>query len=221
MKTPVLVINLKVYEQVLGHKPIEFAKIAKKVSEKNDVNIVIAPPDSLLNETAAIVPTVSQHLDPCEPGACTGSLIPRQIKELGCIGALINHSEKRIQYEDIRKGIDMCREQDLVSIVCAKDKREAGMLATFKPDFIAVEPPELIGGDISVSTAKPEVIKESVDAVKKISPETQVLCGAGVKTEKDVRKSIELGAVGVLVASGVVKAVNIEQAMENLVEGMK
>ncbi len=220
LKPPILIINLKEYEQVLGEKPIKFAETAKKLSDKHKITILIAPPAPLLNEVAKITSTISQHIDPYEPGAHTGSLVAKEVKELGAIGSLINHSEKRIPHEDIKKCVDLCREHDLVSIVCAKDNEEAKKLAKFKPDFIAVEPPELIGGDISVSTAKPEIIKNSVHDVKKVSPRTFVLCGAGVKTRDDVKKSIELGASGVILASGVVKAGNVEKAMEELIMGM-
>jgi len=221
MKPPILIINLKEYDQVLGERPIKFAEVAKKLSDKHKVNIVIAPPTPLLNEVAKITLTVSQHIDPYEPGAHTGALLAKEVKELGAVGSLINHSEKRIPHEDIKKCVDLCKEYELVSIVCAKDNEEVKEIAKFKPDFIAIEPPELIGGDVSVSTAKPEIIKNSVNDVKKISPRTYVLCGAGVKTKDDVKKAIELGAKGFLVASGVVKAENIEKAMEELIIGMK
>jgi len=74
--------------------------------------------------------------------------------------------------------------------------------------------------DISVSTAEPEIIKSSVNEVKKNSLRTNLLCGAGIKTKDDVKKSIELGAKGVILASGVVKAENVSQAIENLVKGL-
>jgi triosephosphate isomerase len=44
-----------------------------------------------------------------------------------------------------------------------------------------------------------------------------VLCGAGVKTGKDVRRALELGAKGVLLASGVVKAKDPRKALQDLV----
>jgi triosephosphate isomerase len=85
---------------------------------------------------------------------------------------------------------------------------------------VAVEPPELIGGDFSVSRAQPELVKGTVDAVKAVSPEVKVLCGAGVKSGEDVRKALELGSEGVLLASGVVKAKDVEQAIRDLVTGI-
>ncbi|NIO44641.1 MAG: triose-phosphate isomerase [Candidatus Aenigmarchaeota archaeon] len=221
MEPPILIINLKEYEQSLGEKPIKFAEVAKKLSDKHKVTILIAPPTPLLNEVAKITSTISQHLDPFEPGAHTGALIPKEVKDLGAIGSIINHSERRIPHEDIKKCIDLCREYELLSVVCVKDNEEVKEIAEFKPDFIAIEPPELIGGDISVSTAKPEIVKNSVNDVKKISPRTYVLCGAGIKTREDVKKAIELGAKGVILASGVVKAGNVEKAIEELIMGMK
>ena len=130
MKPPILIINLKEYDQVLGEKPIKFAEIAKKLSDKYKVSIVISPPAPLLNEVAKITPTVSQHIDPFEPGAHTGALLAKEVKELGAIGSLINHSEKRIPHEDIKKCVHLCKEYDLVSIVCAKDVEEAKELPT-------------------------------------------------------------------------------------------
>jgi triosephosphate isomerase len=221
LKTPVLIINLKEYDEALGKKPVKFAETADKLSKKYNINILIAPPDPMIDNISKISLTVSQHIDPYEPGAHTGALLAKEIKELGAIGSLINHSERRLPLDDINKCVDLCKEYGLVSVVCVQSCEEAGELAASKPDFIAIEPPELIGGDVSVSTAKPGIIKDSVKCVKKISPKTHVLCGAGVKTREDVRKSIELGAKGVILASGVVKSPNIEKAMEELVLGMK
>ena len=86
----------------------------------------------------------------------------------------------------------------------ADTAEEARKVATLQPSFVAVEPPELIGGDVSVSTARPEIITGSVAAVDGVP----LLVGAGIKNGTDVRIAMKLGAVGVLVASGVVKASN-------------
>ena len=44
-----------------------------------------------------------------------------------------------------------------------------------------------------------------------------VLCGAGIHTGEDVKKSRELGAKGILVASGVVKAKDQRKALKELI----
>jgi len=89
--------------------------------------------------------------------------------------------------------------------------------AALNPDFVAVEPPELIGSGIPVSKAEPEVVENSVKAAKNINREVKVLCGAGITTHEDYVKALELGAEGVLLASGVVKAKDQKRALEELV----
>ena len=83
--------------------------------------------------------------------------------------------------------------------------------------MIAVEPPELIGGDISVSKAGPEIIERAVDFVGK----NQVLVGAGIRDLEDVTIALKLGACGVLVASGVVKVADPYAVLLGLVSGLK
>ena len=104
---------------------------------------------------------------------------------------------------------------------CAADVNEAHKLAELGPTFIAVEPPELIGGDISVTTADPAIVSNTVDAVRSINPNVRVLCGAGVKDGNDVRTAVQLGAHGVLLASGVTKAENVDAVLANLVQGLE
>ncbi len=48
----------------------------------------------------------------------------------------------------------------------------------------------------------------------------RVLCGAGVKTGKDVAAALSLGAEGVLLASGVVKAKDPYSVLRDLVSGL-
>jgi triosephosphate isomerase len=119
--------------------------------------------------------------------------------------------------EHIKTAVEIAKKLNLFTIVCAVDDKEASEIAKFGPDLIAVEPPELIGGDVSVSKANPDLIRRSVEAVGK----GKLLVGAGVKTGEDVRIAIELGAVGVLLASGVVKAKDPEGVLRELVEGLR
>src|SRR2546428_362468 len=66
----------------------------------------------------------------------------------------------------------------------------------------------------AVSTEKPEVIIKSVRAVKDAKNSTRLLCGAGIISGNDVARALELGANGILVASGIVKAKNWERVIE-------
>lgn len=217
VKLPILLINLKVYGQAIDN-PIKFANIAWRVAYDTGVTIAVAPPHLMLNKVSKIVTTFGQSVDPFEPGAHTGSILAPDLEQYGAVGTLINHSEKRLKPEEVKVCVEQCRKFGLISVVCVQDVNEAKSYATFEPDAIAIEPPELIG-KTSVIEADPEIVRRSVNVVKAVSSNIAVLCGAGIKTKEDIAKSLELGAQGVLVASGVVKADNVEESMRELASG--
>jgi len=214
-----LIINLKTYEESTNKNAIKIAKICKKlkkIAKKKNVEIILCPQlidlKEVINEKISVY---SQHIDSYDFGAHTGYVIANSIKNVKAMGTLINHSEHRIKLKEIETQINICKNLNLKSCVCSRNFKETEKIAKFKPDFIAVEPKELIGGDISISTAKPKLIEKSVKAAKKIS----LLVGAGVKNSNDVKIAIKLGAKGILVASGVVKSKNIEKSIKELLNG--
>jgi len=221
LKFPTIMINFKTYDQASGYDAEEIVKICDEVIKKTGKSISCCPQAADIYRCAQYnVPILAQHEDTELPGGHTGKITIKSIKENGCDGSLINHSENRISYEKINELVHLLRETDLISVVCVRDVSEAKAVAKLYPDIIAIEPPELIGGDISVTNANPEIISESVKAVHEISEEIIVLCGAGVKTGADVSKAIELGASGVLIASGVTKAKDKKVAVMDLVKGL-
>jgi len=222
MRTPVVAINMKTYPQSCGDAGITLAKLCEEVAESTGASIALAPQqtDQALFVQMFELPIFSQHTDNVKQGSTTGRVTPEALKAIGCSGTLINHSEYRIPAEDVKALVEKCRALELITIVCTKDAEESQAYAKFGPDFIAVEPPELIGGDISVTTANPEVVADSVKLVKDVAPSVKVLCGAGVKNGRDVAKAIELGAEGVLLASGVVKAEDQRAVLEDLVSNL-
>ncbi|MCD6502806.1 MAG: triose-phosphate isomerase, partial [Euryarchaeota archaeon] len=86
-----------------------------------------------------------------------------------------------------------------------------------EPTFIAIEPPELIGGDVSVTSAKPEIITRVVEGVSRINKNVRILTGAGIKHKEDVKKAVDLGTDGVLLASGYIKAKDPKKFLTELV----
>ena len=201
-----LIINFKTYKQSTGKQALELAKKIELASKEKDVFVAIAAQAVDLKELVRNVslPLLAQHVDFEDFGGHTGSVNIGSVKQAGALGTLLNHSEKKLGFDVLKKTLQKCKKEDLLTVVCAENVEEAKKIAELKPDFIAVEPPELIGGDISVVDADPNIIKKSVKEIKKIG-EIPVLCGAGVKTSHDVSASLKLGAKGVLVASGVVK----------------
>ena len=220
LRTPVIIVNYKAYEEVEGSRGAMISGICEEVAKESGVSVAVSPPQVQLSSTASLVdiPVLAQHVDAFTPGSRTGWITPSMVKAAGAKGTLINHSEHPVSLDYIAKVVALCKELDLVTVVCADTVDTARDIAPFGPDFIAVEPPELIGGDISVTTAKPEVVSDAVKAVHEVDPFIKVLCGAGVKTGNDVKVAIELGAEGVLLASGVVKASSIKSALRELIQ---
>lgn len=201
-----IVLNLKNYSASFS-RCLELADAAAKVSHDTGLRIVVCPPPTHLYRCACVYHDVfSQHADPFDQGAHTGFIIPEGMKAAGAKGSLLNHSEHRIGAEAVSKTLPLLKQHGLESIVCGENAEECASFAKLMPDFIAVEPPELIGSGISISKAKPELITSTVEAVKSAHPSVKVLCGAGVSTKEDVKKSLELGAKGVLLASAYVKS---------------
>jgi len=214
-----LIINLKTYKESTGKKAIKIAKICKeleKEAKKRSVEIILCPQVTDIKDIKQLkVNSYAQHIDNIEYGANTGYILPEAIKDAGAIGTLISHSEHQLPLKEIEARIKKAKSIGLKTCVCARDDKRAKEVSKFKPDFIAVEPKEFIGTDISISTAKPQLIEKSVKAVGKIT----LLVGAGVKTTQDVKKAVELGSYGILVASGVVKVKNIRKAILELIQG--
>ncbi len=215
---PIIALNLKTYPESLGRKGHALVQIAKGVSRETGVRVIVAPQFVDLTDAAGFYKDVfAQHVDFEEPGAHTGTVSVESIHAAGCAGSLVNHSERRIGDAAIGSAVARLRDCRLESMLCTKDAAESAILAKFKPTFIAVEPPELIGSGISVSTAKPDVVSGTVDAVAEVN-KTPVLCGAGVTTPGDVRRAIELGAKGVLLASAFIKSPDPKKLLLEMAE---
>lgn len=213
------IINYKNYEEIAGLKAAKLAQVAQKIARKYKMKIAIAPPQHLLGIKYS-GPVLAQHTDNAKTGSTTGFVIPELLKQSKISGSLINHSEHRISPQDISELVMRFKQLKMISVVCVQDVSEAAKYAKLNPDYIAIEPPELIGSGKAVSTERPELITEAVDAVKNAKNNTKLLCGAGIVSGSDVRKAIELGSKGILVASGIVKAKNWNQIVDEFAKGM-
>ena len=219
MKNP-LIINFKNYEEVSADGAIRLGETAHKVAEEIQVEIILAPPHPVLALIAKEVeiPVICQHVDDEKMGPSTGFTVPEIAKSYGAIGSLINHSEHRMEMNLIASLVKRLRRLGMVSIVCAQEPQEVVEISTFEPDFIAIEPPELIGSGKAVSKENPTVITKSIEGA---GSRSRIICGAGISDKEDVSKAIELGSQGILVASGVIKATSWDKKITELASGMK
>jgi triosephosphate isomerase len=205
---PVIIVNFKTYLESQGKRGLDLSKAAERIAREYGACIAVAPQpvDIRLIAEATDIPVFAQHIDPEAPGAQTGHLTPEAAKEAGAMGSLLNHSERRLRADVIEGAVRRTAGLGLVTCVCANTPSTGAAVSAFSPTMVAVEPPELIGSGVSVSKAKPEIVRESVLSIKKVNAGVRVLCGAGVTSGDDVAVAIKLGAEGILVASGVIKA---------------
>ena len=213
------IINYKNYEEISGNNASRLAAIADKVAKKYKIKIAIAPPHHLLSIKYS-GPILSQHVDNAKIGSTTGFVIPELLKKSNISGSLINHSEHRIPSKDIIQLVSRLQKLKMITVVCVKNIAEAAKYAKLNPTYIAIEPPELIGSGKAVSNEKPELITKAVQAVNAAKNNTKLLCGAGIVSGQDVKKAMKLGSNGILVASGIVKAKNWNDTVEEFAKGM-
>ncbi len=217
-----LVINFKTYHESTGKNAVKLAKIIDKVSAKSPVPVLIAVQALDLEKVSKAVKhvkVIAQHIDGVGYGAHTGHLSPEEVKNHGGVGTLINHSESPVPFEQLGKSIDLAQSVFGENVIVCSPSYDSTVLIDrdFDPHLIAYEPPELIGGNISVASSKPEIIKKVVG----ISSERQILVGAGIKTLEDIKVSLKLGAIGVLVASGVVRAEDPGKVVKEFLKAWK
>lgn len=224
MEHPQIILNAKVYSQVEGAGSVGLAHVCEEAAEEAGIVIGLAPPQVELARVAGLglrrVAVFAQHTDPLVPGSGTGWTTAEAVRAAGAVGSLLNHAEHKVPHDQVRTTLERLRGLGLESLVCADGMTETEALAPLRPTYLAVEPPELIGGDVSVTTADPAIVRDAAAAVRDLSAETLPLCGAGVKTGRDVAAALELGAHGVLLASGVVKHEKPLWALRDLCSGL-
>jgi triosephosphate isomerase len=219
MAAPFILINLKTYRESIGQHAHRIASIAQSVSADSGAIIGIAPSYLDIHPISRHyeIPVFAQHVDGIEPGAHTGTITAEALKQAGAKGSLVNHSERRLTLADIDMAVSALRAAHMVSVVCTNNEAASAAAAALSPDYVAVEPPELIGSGVSVAKANPEIIRKTVETVRAVNPKVMVLTGAGIQTGECVRTAIDLGTDGVLLASGVVKAKDPEAVLRDLV----
>ncbi len=218
-QTPLVILNFKTYLESTGDKALQLAKALEQVAEETGVNMAAAPQgaDLRILSQEVNIPILAQHIDPVDAGGHTGSMLLECAKEAGASGTLINHSEQRMQLADIEIVVNKINTANMTSVVCTNNILTSAAAAAMKPNFVAIEPPELTGSGIPVSQAEPKIVEGSVAAIKEVNSNVRVLCGAGISTGEDMKAALELGSEGVRLASGIILAPDPKKALLDLV----
>jgi triosephosphate isomerase len=226
-------VNFKTYKEGTGEKALALAGICQEVQKTVKVKIIpvvqVVDLYQIKNRFSDLEIWV-QHLDPFPQGQYTGWINLEAIEEAGASGTLLNHSEHKIPPGTIRQIIkrvkalpaqarqESKRAGEFKVLVCCKSLGQAERLAKFKPDFLAYEPPELIGSrEKSVASEKPEAIGNLV----KMIPDIPIIVGAGIHSQEDVRICLKMSAKGILVATDIVLAKDPKKELLELTEGFK
>jgi triosephosphate isomerase len=211
-----VLVNLKAYDV----DPVAVGRAAADVADDTGARVAVAPGAAAIERVAATgAETWAQHVDHAS-GSHTGTVPASAARAAGAAGTLLNHSERRLRLADIDAGVRAAAEAGLETVVCANNPRQVAAAATLGPDAVAVEPPALIGTGTPVSGADPDIVREAVAAADGVDPSVAVFCGAGISAGEDVLAARELGAEGVLLASGVAKAEDPRAALADLVAGL-
>lgn len=215
-------VNFKTYRESSGELALTLSKTCEEVSQ--EMNIPIIPIVSALDlcfvKKEIVNPVWIQHVDPQDQGASTGSINIESAFEDGAAGTLLNHSEYPLDFATLSETVKGIKEfQNAFQVmICCRNIEVLNQVKTLKPDFLAYEPPELIGSlTSSVASEKSDIIKEAVENADKIP----LIVGAGIKSKEDVRISLEKGAKGILLSSAVVLAKDPKQVLRELAEGFR
>jgi triosephosphate isomerase len=211
-------VNFKTYPQGTGENAIRLAQICQAVSQEKNLPIIpiVQAADLHSVKEAVKIPVWVEHLDPQSAGPFTGWTVLETILAEGGDGALLNHSEHPLSPGTVKQIINRARKQSpkFAFMVCAKTLGQMERLVKLKPDFLAYEISELIGGKVAITGFNPKAISHAVE----ISGEIPLIVGAGIHQAEDLHKAKELGTKGVLISSAVVLA---ENPKEKLIELLK
>ena len=216
-------VNLKTYKQGTGANAIELVEVFGEAVGESGIKIIHVVQASDIKEVvlSSRLEIWVQNTSPFEYGAHTGAVLPEAVFEDGAVGTFLNHSENKFEnFSDLTKANKRAIEVGLKTLIFADGIDELEKVAKLSPTFISYEPAELVGSQtVSVAEAKPEIIAKAVGVARKNN--LPLIVGAGIKSDSDVRKSLELGAAGVAVASAIVKSENPKKEIMNLIEGFR
>lgn len=216
-------VNYKTYEEASGQSALALTQILEAVAHESQVKIipVVQAPDVKEIAFQTTLEIWVQKVDPVEFGAHTGAILAEAVLEDGAIGTFLNHSEIKFPgFDELAKASDRAKEVGLKTLIFAKDLEELKNICSLNPNYVAYEPPSLIGStSISVAEAQPEIISQAHGIASAAG--IPLIVGAGVHNREDVKKSLELGAVGVAVATDVVRAGDPRKELLDLTEGFK
>ena len=203
MPAPFLVVNPKAY--LSKDELNDLALGANQIAKERDLPIYFTAPftalDALQRVTDSLIIT-AQHMDANQPGRGMGSVTAEALADIGVKATFLNHAEHPLTLSQITKTIARAHTHNIATIVCADSVDEAVAVATLNPTIVLAEPTSLIGTGQAPDDA---YIKATVEQIRAVNQDVQVMIASGVSSAADVARVIRLGADGTGATSGIIK----------------
>jgi triosephosphate isomerase len=219
IRTPFFETSVKNY--IYGDAVLEYARAADAASKEHDVDVLFVAPYTEIRrvrENTEQLIVLAPYMDAIRPGRGIADVLPEALKAAGAQGVVLNHSERPMTINAIRKTIDRANELDLLTFVCADTITEAQALALLHPDILNPEPTELIG---SGNVSDMGYVREVIRAVKSIDQSILVEQAAGITTAQQVYDFIMAGSEAVGSASGILTSANPHSLLNEMVRSVR
>ncbi|MCQ9208690.1 MAG: triose-phosphate isomerase, partial [Omnitrophica bacterium] len=137
MRKPIIAGNWKMNKTLKEAREL-VGGLKQQLKDIQDVEIVVCPSFTVLGEVAKIIQGSNiqlgaQNVHWEDSGAYTGEVSSLQLKELGCLYAIVGHSERRIYFGETNEGVNKRAKAALANkltpIICVGERleqREAG-----------------------------------------------------------------------------------------------
>ena len=218
VRTPFFETSVKNY--IYGDAVLEYARAADSASKEYDVDVLFVAPYTEIRrvrENTDRLIILAPYMDAIRPGRGIADVLPDALKAAGAQGVVLNHSERPMTLNAIRKTIDRANELDLLTFVCADTIAEAQALAQLHPDILNPEPTELIG---SGSVSDMGYVKDVIHAVKSIDRSILVEQAAGITTAQQVYDFIMAGSEAAGSSSGILTSANPHALLNEMVRSV-
>ncbi len=211
-------LALKTYKESTGDAGIKILSCVKKVSGETKVPIIVVAQavDIYRIKKELGIEVWAQHVDPIDPGKHTGWISPYSVKQAGATGVIINHSEHKLDRDEVIETVKKAKEYGLKTMVIGQSPETVLDFDNLETDYVAYEEEDLIAGKASMIDKQEKAIKDLV--LKLRHP---LIIGAGIQDKEDTRKTVTAGAVGVIMATYFITAENHEEKLKDLALGFK
>ena len=199
IRTPFFETSVKNY--IYGDVVLEYARAADAASKEHDVDVLFVAPYTEIRrvrENTDQLIVLAPYMDAIRPGRGIADVLPEALKAAGAQGVVLNHSERPMTLNAIRKTIDRANELDLLT-------------------FLNPEPTELIG---SGNVSDMGYVREVIRAVKLIDQSILVEQAAGITTAQQVYDFIMAGSEAVGSASGILTSADPHALLNEMVRSV-